>query len=226
MGPGPSGPHPTMAYPVPDLPLIASEPAEISAGNAVVFEESIRRSRFITCVFHADSREGVLGFVEAARKAYPNATHYCWAYAAGAPGDTARIGQSDDGEPHGTAGRPMLTQLLHCGMGEVAAVTVRYFGGVKLGTGGLARAYQNGVAQALTAVPSREKKNFVRAVLTVDYALLRRVQADLARCGGLAAEQNFGESAELVVDIPEDACGDFAELFKNATGGKGTVVFG
>ena len=93
----------------------------------------IRRSRFLAQCAHTPGPEAARAFVESIRRANADATHNCWAYAAGAPGQTARIGSSDDGEPHGTAGRPMLQVLLHCGIGEICVVVTRWFGGVKLG---------------------------------------------------------------------------------------------
>src|SRR5690625_3641612 len=120
-------------------------------------EQEIQRSRFITTVAHAPTIEEARAFIDSIREEFPDATHNCWAFAAGPPGDTAAIGMSDDGEPHGTAGRPMLTALLHGGVGEIAAVVTRYFGGTKLGTGGLVRAYTSSVQQALESLPTRER---------------------------------------------------------------------
>ncbi len=214
-----------MPYLIPDLPLITSDLNGITDDQYVVFEEVIKRSRFITCVFHADSREGVLSFADAARSVFPNATHYCWAYAAGAPGDTAKIGQNDDGEPHGTAGRPMLNQLLHCGMGEIAAVTVRYFGGVKLGTGGLSRAYMNGVKEALGSVSPIQKRIFKKGTVAVDYALLNRVQEMLLRSGGKILGQDYAERAELTVELPEEQVAAFVS-FSRSSGTSVSVMFG
>ncbi|NCW45442.1 MAG: YigZ family protein, partial [Gemmatimonadaceae bacterium] len=100
-------------------------------------EQVIDRSRFICTVERVQSVEEAQAFVRAMNAEFADATHNCWAYVVGAPGSTDRIGMSDDGEPHGTAGRPMLTVLQHCGVGEIAAVVTRYYGGTKLGTGGL-----------------------------------------------------------------------------------------
>lgn len=102
-------------------------------------EAVIRRSRFLAQGCHCVSRADAIKFVDAIRAVNPDATHNCWAYQAGAPGDTAAIGSSDDGEPRGTAGRPMLNALLHSGIGQICVVVSRWFGGVKLGVGGLAR---------------------------------------------------------------------------------------
>ncbi|NLG62975.1 MAG: hypothetical protein GX539_12100, partial [Candidatus Cloacimonetes bacterium] len=100
----------------------------------------VQRSRFIATLAHAPDVESARAFIEEVRAEFPDATHNCWAFVAGPPGSTSHVGFSDAGEPHGTAGRPMLDVLLHSGIGEVAAVVTRYFGGVKLGKGGLVRA--------------------------------------------------------------------------------------
>ena len=125
----------TDAYKVPDLAPGAFHRAE----------ETVRRSRFIVTMARVSSPEEAKAFIDRIREEHAGATHNCWAYNAGAPGDTAQVGASDDGEPKGTAGRPMLTALLHSDVGEVAAVVTRYFGGILLGTGGLVRAYQGSV---------------------------------------------------------------------------------
>ncbi|MGD9326788.1 MAG: YigZ family protein, partial [Desulfobacterales bacterium] len=95
-------------------------------------EETIKRSRFIATVARAFTEEDAKAFISIIKNEFPDATHNCWAYVAGPPGDTARIGMSDDGEPHGTAGKPILTALLHSEIGEIVAVVTRYFGGTKL----------------------------------------------------------------------------------------------
>lgn len=135
----------TDAYKVPDLAPGAFHRAE----------ETVRRSRFIVTMARVSSPEEAKAFIDRIREEHAGATHNCWAYNAGAPGDTAQVGASDDGEPKGTAGRPMLTALLHSDVGEVAAVVTRYFGGILLGTGGLVRAYQGSVKLGLEAFPSR-----------------------------------------------------------------------
>lgn len=114
------------SYNVPDL-----APGEIHRE-----EEVIRRSRFIVSMARVQGPDQAKAFIERIRVEHPDATHNCWAFQAGPAGSTAFAGCSDDGEPKGTAGRPMLTVLLHCGVGEIAAVVTRYFGGTLLGTGG------------------------------------------------------------------------------------------
>ena len=85
---------------------------------------------------HVPTEEDAKIFIARIKDEFPDATHHCWAYVAGPPGDTAQIGMSDDGEPHGTAGKSILTVLLYSEIGETVAVVTRYFGGTKLGTEG------------------------------------------------------------------------------------------
>lgn len=209
-------------YTVPDLPLFEKAlftPGADDLGCAVRFEEEIKRSRFITTLARADSRERALAFVDAIRREFPDARHNCWAYAAGRPGDTAQVGQSDDGEPHGTAGRPMLNQLLYGGVGELAAVTTRYFGGIKLGTGGLTRAYQNGVKEALLLLPTAEKKVLCRALVEVDYAHVDRFYRLLPQFQARVAGEDFGSSALFTVELPEDCFEPCRLALREATDG-------
>jgi uncharacterized YigZ family protein len=91
------------------------------------------------------------------RSEFADASHNCFAFLAGPPGSTAQMGMSDDGEPSGTAGRPMLAVLQGSGVGDIAVVATRYYGGTKLGTGGLVRAYAGGVKSVLASLPLREK---------------------------------------------------------------------
>lgn len=125
--------------------------------NDVSFEEVIKKSRFITYLSHVESKDEALAFLADLKELYPDARHHCWAYVIGDPSCTATVGMSDDGEPHGTAGRPMLGVLQSKNVGDVMVVCVRYFGGTKLGTGGLVRAYSTGVIEALELAKLTEK---------------------------------------------------------------------
>ena len=115
--------------------------------SAVVFEEEIKKSRFITYLQHTEGLEQAKAFWAEIKSQHPNARHHCWAAVAGKPTDSQQLGFSDDGEPAGTAGKPMLSALQGSQVGEISAVVVRYYGGILLGTGGLVRAYGNGVQQ-------------------------------------------------------------------------------
>ncbi|AEI66298.1 YigZ family protein [Corallococcus macrosporus] len=132
-------------------------------------EQDIQKSRFITTAAHTPTVEEAKAFIARVREEFADATHNCWAFVVGPPGSTAQVGMSDDGEPHGTAGRPMLTALLHGGVGDVAMVVTRYFGGTLLGKGGLVRAYTAGVQQALESLPTTERVRKTRLAVEVEY---------------------------------------------------------
>ena len=119
--------------------LIPNEP--------VIFEEEIKKSLFITYLAHTPSSDAAKAFVEQIKQKHPDARHNCWGFVAGRPEDSMLWGFSDDGEPSGTAGKPILAQLSGSGVGEITAVVTRYYGGIRLGTGGLVKAYGGGVQQ-------------------------------------------------------------------------------
>ncbi len=186
-------------------------------------EQVIDRSRFLCTVAPTRTVEDAQAFVRDIAHEYPDATHHCWAYVIGAPGSSDRIGLSDDGEPHGTAGRPMLTVLQHCGLGDVAAVVSRYYGGVKLGTGGLVKAYGGVVQLAVERVPRAQR--VVRCDLTVrvSYAaidtllhLLPTFEADLI-------EQSYGVDVCAQLRCPEEHLAGLRRALMDAT--RGQVVF-
>ena len=133
-------------------------------------EQELQRSRFITTVAPAPTVEEARAFVARLREEFADANHNCWAYVVGPPGSTGTVGMSDDGEPHGTAGRPMLTALLHGGVGDVVAVVTRYFGGTLLGKGGLVRAYTGCVQQGLEHLPTTERVSKARLSVEIEYA--------------------------------------------------------
>ena len=128
--------------------------------SEVIFEEEIKKSRFITYLRHTEGMEQSKAFLAEMKALHSSARHWCWATVAGTPNDSQQYG-----EPSGTAGKPMLNYLLGSGLGEITAVVVRYYGGIQLGTGGLVKAYGNGVQQALLSLET------VRKVLRENYRL-------------------------------------------------------
>jgi uncharacterized YigZ family protein len=186
-------------------------------------EETIQRSRFITTFAHAPDAEAAHAFVATIRDEFPDATHNCWAFVAGPPGGTTHIGMSDDGEPHGTAGRPMLTTLLHGGVGEVVAVSSRWFGGVKLGTGGLSRAYASGVKLGLASLPTEEKVERVTLVITLAYPDVDAVQRVIAEREVLVEDETYDAQVQYTCAVPVSEIGAFAASIADATRGSATV---
>jgi len=120
----------------------------LSLGNSVEHEIVIQKSRFIGLTYQVSEEEEIFVCLEDARERYPNATHYCYGAVIGLDGLIQRF--SDDGEPGGTAGIPILQVLLQKGLKNVLLVVVRYFGGIKLGAGGLVRAYSRCAAETVS----------------------------------------------------------------------------
>ncbi|MFM2320685.1 MAG: hypothetical protein RLZZ215_3306 [Pseudomonadota bacterium] len=145
------------------------------------FEQTIKNSQFICFIAQAASAKAAHEFIEQIRQQHPDARHVCWAFIAGKPRQTTIVSCSDDGEPAGTAGKPMLNVLLHSELGDVVAVVVRYFGGIKLGTGGLVRAYSSSVTAAIKQTPTCLKLAMQVFKITAAYALedaIRRCLVD------------------------------------------------
>jgi len=186
-------------------------------------EETIQRSRFLTTLAHAPDAEAAHAFVATIREEFPDATHNCWAFVAGPPGSTTHIGMSDDGEPHGTAGRPMLTTLLHGGVGEIVAVSTRYFGGVKLGTGGLSRAYSGGVKLGLEALPTQEKVERVWVSVTVGYPDVDAIQRLLAESDVVVEAEKYGADVHYRVGVPASELAGFREAVADRSRGSAVV---
>lgn len=188
---------------VPTATLLAmSERYPIPLNDLHRTELVLRRSQFITSTGHAPDTEAARAFIEHIRHEFPDATHNCWAFAAGAPGQTAQAGFSDDGEPHGTAGRPMLTVLLHSGIGETVSVVTRYFGGVKLGTGGLVRAYQGAVRENLDSLPQQQRIIPAHLSVTVDYAHVDKVRRLLPAVEAQVRAENYTNQVSLQLMLP------------------------
>lgn len=186
-------------------------------------EETIQRSRFITTAARAPDAGEAHAFIRSVREEFPDATHNCWAFVAGPPGSTAHIGMSDDGEPHGTAGKPMLTTLLHGGVGEIVTVCTRYYGGIKLGTGGLSRAYAGGVKLVLATLPTEERVDRVRVGVTVGYAEVAALQRLLGELDVLPESEEYGTGVRYVCAVPVCALERLRRGVADLTRGGGEV---
>lgn len=204
-----------VSYNIPDLRL----------GEVFRVEQTIKRSRFIASVGHTPGVEEAKAFIEQIKAEFEDARHNCWAYCAGAAGSTDRIGASDDGEPHGTAGRPMLTAVTHSGIGEVTVVVTRYFGGILLGTGGLVKAYQSSVKMALEAVPTRIRTKTKRIKFSVEHRFVNQVLRKIETANGRILEKNFDMDADFDVEIPEDLAETFAKELEELTRGALLIEF-
>ncbi|MES4615733.1 MAG: IMPACT family protein [Ewingella sp.] len=170
--------------------------------ESVSFSEEIKKSRFITLLAHTEGVEAAKSFINDVKSQHPTARHHCWAFVAGTPTDSQQLGFSDDGEPAGTAGKPILAQLLGSGVGEITAVVVRYYGGIMLGTGGLVKAYGGGVQQALKLLSIHEKVPLREFTLQCDYAQLTLVENLLQQVGGHILQSNYGAAVDMRLALP------------------------
>ncbi len=186
-------------------------------------EDVIRGSRFITTLGRAPDPESARAFVHGVEDEFVDATHNCWAYVAGPPGSTARVGMSDAGEPHGTAGRPMLEMLLHSAVGEVAAVVTRYYGGTKLGRGGLGRAYSGGVKLALESLPTQRRILRRRVRIEVAYAAVDRLHQYLDEVEAVREDEDYGARVQIVAGVPESRLAELERMVAEVTSGAGSV---
>jgi uncharacterized YigZ family protein len=161
-----------------------------------------KKSRFIATVRPVSTEEEALGFIDEMRKKYYDARHNCWAFIVGT--DNVITRSSDDGEPSGTAGRPMLEVLAGSGIHNIAVVVTRYFGGVLLGTGGLVRAYQGALKEALELCRTASQQYGVRLRIKTDYNMIGKIQYLLANNNINIEASTYTADVELIALVPID----------------------
>lgn len=176
-----------------------------------------KKSRFIATVKPVKTEEEALEFLEALKKKYWDATHNCFAYIIGRGTPLKRC--SDDGEPSGTAGRPMLDVLEGENLSDVIVVVTRYFGGTLLGTGGLVRAYSGAVRAGLDASVLITRHQGVCLLIGTDYTGLGKIQYLLGQRGIKILESRYTDAVELSVLIPEEEIEAVEQEITEATSG-------
>lgn len=186
-------------------------------------EDEIKRSRFITTVTCTPSEAEARAFIDQMRTEFADASHNCWAYLIGPPGTTGTVGMSDDGEPHGTAGRPMLTVLTHCDLGDITAVVTRYYGGTNLGKGGLVRAYSGGVQHALENLKHAEHIIYATAIVVIDYPTVERFKRQLPDFEGEITAEDFATDVTFEIKMPEENAPAFSEAIRELTNGRAQI---
>ncbi|MFC6884448.1 MULTISPECIES: IMPACT family protein [Actinomadura] len=181
-------------------------------------ELEIRRSRFVCTLARVRDEAEAVEFIARHRRAHRDATHNCTAYVVGERGEITK--SSDDGEPAGTAGIPMLEVLVRRGLTGVVAVVTRHFGGVKLGAGGLVRAYGQAVAGAVDAVGVVELRPVVTVTVGLDHALAGRFLGDLHGRGAHPSDVRYGDEVQADVPVPLADLVDFEAWAAEATAGR------
>lgn len=195
-----------MNYPVPTAPL--------------TFEQVIKKSRFITLIQSVDNKTQAKAFIASTKIQYPDARHHCWAYIAGHPTASIDIACSDDGEPSGTAGKPILHVLQHRGIGEIILVVVRYFGGIKLGAGGLVRAYSSSASLAMDKLETETRVSCKSFHITFDYTLENNIKHLLEAHNIGIQKIDYTTRISMHINIPETAIENFNISLMNTTAGK------
>lgn len=187
-------------------------------------EVEVQRSRFIATIEQVETPEQAQAFVARLKQEFPTANHNCWAYICGAPGSTDRIGLSDDGEPHGVAGKPMLTTLQHSGLGDIAVVVTRFFGGIKLGKGGMVKAYTLAVQTALDQLPVGEKIDWQYIACEIPYSLLTVVKRLLPDYEVELLEEDFGAEILLELRLPAEQYDKLCQRLTDVSSGQIQII--
>ncbi|NTS78691.1 YigZ family protein [Catenovulum sp. SM1970] len=177
-------------------------PYSIPAKSAE-FVEEIKKSRFITELHYVANNEQAKQKIAEIKQQHPTARHHCSAFVAGPPHDGQQYGFSDDGEPSGTAGKPMLATLQGSGLGHILAVTTRYSGGIKLGTGGLVKAYGGGVKQALERLESKIFVPKSQFKIQCQYGEVDQVNFLIKQFEGELITTNYQDSVEIHLALPQ-----------------------
>jgi uncharacterized YigZ family protein len=190
----------------------------LTVARAGVHESEIKRSRFLCALPPAGSEQAAQDFVRRIRKEHPGATHHCFAYVIGPDGRLHRA--SDDGEPGGTAGTPMLQVLLGREVRDTVAVVTRYYGGVQLGAGGLARAYGGAVSAALDEIGTAERRLLALVTVTVGHQRAGRLENELRAAGHAVRGVSYGGTAVTIsLGVPAPGLDSFRSWLADTTSG-------
>ena len=195
-----------------------------TVARAGVHETEINRSRFICALAPAATEQEAQEFVARVRAEHPTATHNCYAYVIGADASVQKA--SDDGEPGGTAGVPMLQMLTRRDMRYVVAVVTRYYGGVKLGAGGLIRAYGGVVGEALDELGTITRQRFRLATVTVGHQRAGKLENDLRATGRSVREVRYAEAVVIEIGLPDSDVESFRGWLADVTAGEARLELG
>ncbi len=173
-------------------------------------ETEIKKSRFIARVYPISNRDDVRDRVAEAHRDFPDARHVCWGYQIGRPGSAAEAAMNDDGEPSGTAGKPILNVIQHKDMGDVLVIVIRYFGGIKLGAGGLVRAYAGAAESVLSEVDRKVQQIRAQARLQCDFSDEQPVRHWCENNGGEVESIDYDTGVSALISLPETVKNEFS----------------
>lgn len=192
-------------------------------GSSEKVELYEKKSRFITALAPAKSRREALRFIHEIRLSHPGANHNCPAFIISSPFSPADIHSSDDGEPTGTAGKPMLNVLQHNRIGNVVVVVTRYFGGIKLGTGGLVRAYSKAVKMVLEQTDLVVFVPTIKSCVSIDYQFETNLRNLIQSISATIANVQYTEHVMFEILVPENWHEYFIEKVAEISGGSAVV---
>ncbi|OZM72295.1 YigZ family protein [Amycolatopsis antarctica] len=192
--------------------------------NGGTHEIELQRSRFLCHLGRIDGEDAAVAFIAAVRREHRSANHNCSAFRIGSHAESQR--SSDDGEPAGTAGVPMLEVLVRRELTDIVAVVTRYFGGVKLGAGGLVRAYGSAVAAAVDTVGTVRRLRFASLRVGVGHADAGRLRNALHAAGHRIATVDYAREATFTVHVPQSGTAAFREWLAGQTAGAAVAVEG
>jgi uncharacterized YigZ family protein len=178
-----------------------------------------KRSQFIAFIWSIESKDQGFTQFENIKIQYPDARHYCWAYILGNPDQARSAGFNDDGEPGGTAGKPMLNVLFQRKIGNVFAMVVRYFGGIKLGAGGLTRAYGQAISGALNTAELKWIVPTIQLSIEMDFALEQKVRNILFQHQIDIAQYEYSDQVTLTCLCPETQLQNIGRALSEQTAG-------
>ena len=175
-----------------------------------------KRSRFLGRVWPVDSEEEARARIEETKKRHYDARHNCWCYLL----KDGPVRYSDDGEPQGTAGQPMLNVFQREGVVNVCCVVTRYFGGILLGAGGLVRAYTQSAKDALDAAGISVVRTWAELAVTCPYPFFERVRQEAAALGGVPGETEYGAQVTLHILLPREQTAEFSRRITELSAGR------
>lgn len=164
----------------------------------------VKKSQFITWLLPLESKQQAKAYLQQAKEEYPDARHHCWAYVMGDSPNSMTAAMSDDGEPSGTAGKPMLNVLQHKPVNNVMAIVIRYFGGTKLGAGGLVRAYSQAVEQTYGLATLEEVIAKEVLCISVDFASEQWLRHIADKHHGEIIDTQYSTRVDMTVSFPND----------------------
>lgn len=169
------------------------------------FELEIKKSRFIAWANMVSNRDEAKAFLQKAKLHYPDARHHCWAYQIGNPKSPTMAAMSDDGEPSGTAGKPIFNVIQHKNIGDVMVIIIRYFGGIKLGAGGLVRAYSGATEKVMSELPTQISVVEIEKNIHVDFAKEQLVRHWLSQHDGRVIDVNYQHDVQMTVAVEQNS---------------------